>query len=47
MQIDYLDLDLACADPDLWSQHSDPILLKATPEKRYRAILPLLNLLQK
>jgi ATP-dependent helicase YprA (DUF1998 family) len=47
LQIDYLELNLACADRDLWLKHSDPILLKATPEERYRAILPLLNLLRK
>jgi superfamily II DNA/RNA helicase len=47
LQIDYLELDLACADKDLWLKHSDPILLKATPEERYRAISPLLNLLRK
>ncbi|AFY96847.1 DEAD/DEAH box helicase [Chamaesiphon minutus] len=47
LQINYLELDLACADTGLWLKHSDPILLKATPEERYRAILPLLNLLRK
>ena len=33
LKIDYLDLDLACANTDLWSKHADPILLKATPEE--------------
>jgi ATP-dependent helicase YprA (DUF1998 family) len=47
LQIDYLDLELTCANSDLWLKHNDPILLKATPEERYRAIVPLLNLLRK
>jgi ATP-dependent helicase YprA (DUF1998 family) len=47
LQINYSELDSTCADTDLWLKHSDPILLKATPEERYRAILPLLNLLRK
>jgi ATP-dependent helicase YprA (DUF1998 family) len=47
LEINYLDLESACEHQDLWLKHSDPILLKATPEERYRAILPLLNLLRK
>ncbi len=47
LKIDYSDLDLACQETALWEKHAHPILLKATPEERLQAILPLLNLLRK
>ncbi len=47
LKIDYLDLLEVCSHTALWDKHHHPILHKATPEERYRAILPLLDLLRK
>jgi superfamily II DNA/RNA helicase/very-short-patch-repair endonuclease len=47
LKIKYQELTEICANPAVWTEFSHPILVKASPLQRERAILPLLNLLRK
>jgi hypothetical protein len=47
LEIKYLNLELACADPKLWAKHQHHILQRATPIQRYVAAKALLDQLRK
>jgi hypothetical protein len=47
LKIGYAGLREACSDIQIFDKHHHPILSKATPEQRYQAIFPLLEMLRK
>jgi superfamily II DNA/RNA helicase len=47
LKIDYVDLMEMCGHEPIFAKHHHPILSQATPEQRYGAILPLLEMLRK
>jgi DEAD/DEAH box helicase/Helicase conserved C-terminal domain len=47
LKIDYVDLMEICGHEPIFAKHHHPILSQATPEQRYQAILPLLEMLRK